>query len=140
MLISSVHSFMKSFVLLSFVLTSFVLTAQESKNSIIMKKWYYCDTNGLDPSSIQTIALYAAEITCVNSKHRFFWEFTPNHHLSWDFHGPSKESPYGGRIGSIFRSTGSSWSIDMNTLTIATNQFIFEVILEDYLLLRRIDD
>ncbi|MFT5859942.1 MAG: hypothetical protein ACI865_002049 [Flavobacteriaceae bacterium] len=131
---------MKSFLLLSFVLFSTILSAQDSKGSLIMKKWYYCDTNGLDPSSIQSIVLYAEEIACSNSKHRFFWEFTPNHHLSWDFHGPSKESPYGGRIGSIFRSTGSSWSIDMNTLIIATDQFIFEVISEDYLLLRRIDD
>lgn len=109
---------------------------QEVNETMMMKKWYYCDQVTV-PDSLETKLFYVKEEGCKSTGNHFYWEFKRNGEYCWS---QALHDETTGIIDGLIAVPNDKWKIDGDMLYVGSNRFVIDVINDENLLIHRAID
>lgn len=111
------------------------LYSQGIKDSLLIKKWYYCDSV-IKPDGLNTMLFYSEprETRCKPNSYVFYWEFKENGKYEWS---DTLHNSQNNIIDGCVVTPNDSWSLKNNILYIGENEFIIDALNKYRLLIHR---
>lgn len=109
--------------------------SQNSTDSLILRKWYYCDTF-VQPDNLEMMLFYSdpETINCYSNQTPYYWEFKKNGELLWT---DSQQNSQSTIIDGVIFKPNYKWSWQNDNLKILNNEFVIDVLTSKHLIIHR---
>ena len=127
---------MKTLLITIILIFPLYLFSQEAKDTLLIKKWYYCDSVTKPDKLVNTMLFYSDPdaTRCEPNNYVFYWEFKGNGKYEWS---DTTHNSQHNIVDGLTVIPSSNWKFKNDILYIGEKEFIIDVLNKDRLLIHR---